>query len=152
VTGHGLIRVADRSASHLHGILPWPPMAVSVSAKLLKHEMSLLKLRKDGAFLPLLHTSSWCDATLTFSPDTVDPSSLLGSTRNARNKRFREKLIAYFPLIRHGPHWKRLVQQFYRCVCVRCRGNNFTEALPSNDKDIHIQTHGLVRGIYEVRR
>jgi hypothetical protein len=28
---------------------------------------------------------------------------------NIKNKRFWEELIAYFPLIRHGPHTKRLV-------------------------------------------
>jgi hypothetical protein len=49
-------------------------------------------------------------------------------------------------LIRHGPHWKRRVQQFfYCCVCIRYCGNDrgiFTELLPSNDKGIHIQTDG----------
>jgi hypothetical protein len=40
-------------------------------------------------------------------------------------------------LIRHGPHWKRRVQQFfYCCVCIRYRGNVSTEPLPSNDKGI----------------
>jgi hypothetical protein len=40
-----------------------------------------------------------------------------------------------FSLIRHGPHWKRRVQQFlYCCVCIRYRGNVSTEPLPSNDK------------------
>jgi hypothetical protein len=50
-------------------------------------------------------------------------------------------------LKRHGPHWKRRVQQFFYCyVHIRYRGNvstepspsndrrNFTEPLPSNDK------------------
>jgi hypothetical protein len=37
-------------------------------------------------------------------------------------------------LIRHGPHWKRRVQQFlYCCVCIRYRRNISTENLPSND-------------------
>jgi hypothetical protein len=37
-------------------------------------------------------------------------------------------------LIRHGPHWKRHVQQlFYCCVCIRYRGNVSTEPLPRND-------------------
>jgi hypothetical protein len=40
-------------------------------------------------------------------------------------------------LIRHGPHWKRRVQPFfYRCVCMRYRGNVSTEPLPSKDKGI----------------
>jgi hypothetical protein len=43
-------------------------------------------------------------------------------------------------LIRHGPHWKTLVQQFfYCCVCVRYSGNAYTEPLPSNDRR-HTQT------------
>jgi hypothetical protein len=38
-------------------------------------------------------------------------------------------------LIRHGPHWKRRVQQFfYCCMCMRYRGNVSTEPMPSNDK------------------
>jgi hypothetical protein len=38
-------------------------------------------------------------------------------------------------LIRHGPHRKRSVQQFfYCCVCIRYRGNVSTDPLPSNDK------------------
>jgi hypothetical protein len=42
-------------------------------------------------------------------------------------------------LIWHRPHRKWRVQQFfYCCVCIRCRGNIFTEPLPSNDRGIHI--------------
>jgi hypothetical protein len=64
-------------------------------------------------------------------------------------KKFSEELIDYFTLIRHGLHRKRLVQQFfYCCVCIRCRGNVFTEPLLSDDRGIHIQTHRLVGGIY----
>jgi hypothetical protein len=38
-------------------------------------------------------------------------------------------------LIRHGPHRKRRVQQFfYCCVYIRYRGNVSTEPLPSNDR------------------
>jgi hypothetical protein len=33
------------------------------------------------------------------------------------NKKFWEELIVYFPLIRHGPHRKQRVQQFFYC-CV----------------------------------
>jgi hypothetical protein len=46
------------------------------------------------------------------------------------NKKFWEEIIAYFPFIRHGPHTKRRVQQFfYCCVCIRCRDNVFTRAV-----------------------
>jgi hypothetical protein len=39
--------------------------------------------------------------------------------------------------IRHGPHRKRRFQQFfYCCVCIRYRGNVYTEPLPSKDKGI----------------
>jgi hypothetical protein len=39
-------------------------------------------------------------------------------------------------LIRHGPHWKLSVQQFfYCCVCIRYRGNDSTKPLPSNDRE-----------------
>jgi hypothetical protein len=34
----------------------------------------------------------------------------------------------------------------------RCRSKVFEEQLPSNNKEIHIMTHGLMGGIYEVRR
>jgi hypothetical protein len=36
-------------------------------------------------------------------------------------------------LIRHGPHRKHRVLQFFYCyVCILCRWNVFTEQLPSN--------------------
>jgi hypothetical protein len=68
---------------------------------------------------------------------------------NFIKKKFWEELIACFPLIRHGPHRNRRVQQFiYCCVCIRCRVNVFTEPLPSNDRmDTH--TDRLMGGIYE---
>jgi hypothetical protein len=58
-------------------------------------------------------------------------------------KKFWKELITYFPLIRHEPHTKRCTKQFfYCCICIRCRGNVFSEPLPSNDRGIHIQTYG----------
>jgi hypothetical protein len=43
-------------------------------------------------------------------------------------------------LIRHGPRWKRRVQQFfYRCMCIRYRGNVYAEPLPSNGRVIFIE-------------
>jgi hypothetical protein len=54
------------------------------------------------------------------------------------NKKFRKELTDFpfttYYLIRHGPHRKRRAQQFYCCVCIRCRGNVFTEPLPGNDR------------------
>jgi hypothetical protein len=55
-------------------------------------------------------------------------------------------------LIRHGPHRKRGVQQFFcSCACIRCRGNVSTEPSPINDIGIHMLTHKLMGRIYEVR-
>jgi hypothetical protein len=51
-------------------------------------------------------------------------------------------------LIRHGPHRKRWAQQFLVSY-IRCRGNGYTDALPS----IHIQTHrlrGFVKYVVEM--
>jgi hypothetical protein len=43
-------------------------------------------------------------------------------------------------LIRHGPQERHRVQQFfYCCVCIRCRGNMFTQQLPSNIRGEHRQ-------------
>jgi hypothetical protein len=43
------------------------------------------------------------------------------------NKKFWEVLIAYFPLLRHGPHIKRRNKQFFHSsVYICCRGNVFT--------------------------
>jgi hypothetical protein len=48
-----------------------------------------------------------------------------------------ERANRLLSFIRHGPHWKLGVQQFfYCCVCIRYRGNDSTEPLPSNDKGI----------------
>jgi hypothetical protein len=51
----------------------------------------------------------------------------------------RNNLLLSF--LRHGPHRKRRVQEFFYYMCICCRGNVFTEPLPSNEKGIHIETH-----------
>jgi hypothetical protein len=54
--------------------------------------------------------------------------------RNKKDKKLWEEIIAYFPLIRHGPQRKGRHQQFFNCcVCIRYSGNVFTEPLPRND-------------------
>jgi hypothetical protein len=70
------------------------------------------------------------------------------------NKNFWEEIIAYFPFIRHGPHKERRVQQFfYCCVCISCRGNVFLRSrCLATIGGIHIQTHRLMEGIYELGR
>jgi hypothetical protein len=59
------------------------------------------------------------------------------NSNNNNNNKFWEEPIAYFPSIRHGPHRKPRVQQFYYCICFRCRDNGFTEPLPSNERKVH---------------
>jgi hypothetical protein len=73
---------------------------------------------------------------------------------NLKQQRVLRRTNRILSFKRHGPHWKRRVQQFfYCCVCIRYRGNVsteqlpssyrgiFTESLPSNDKgDTHTQT------------
>jgi hypothetical protein len=56
------------------------------------------------------------------------------------NKKLLEELISQFLLIRHGPHRKRRVENFfYSCLCIRCHGNFCTEQLPINDRGIYTQ-------------
>jgi hypothetical protein len=44
------------------------------------------------------------------------------------------RTICLLSLIRHGPHWKRRVQQFFYCrICIRYRANVSTQPLPSNE-------------------
>jgi hypothetical protein len=50
------------------------------------------------------------------------------------------KIIACFPLILREQQGKLHVQQLYCCMCIRCRGNVFTEPLPSNVRE-DTQTH-----------
>jgi hypothetical protein len=67
------------------------------------------------------------------------------------DKKFLEEIIAYFRLIRHGPHRKRLLRKFFvaagmflpnRCLVTK-RGTHFTESLPSNDRmATHTQNYG----------
>jgi hypothetical protein len=86
--------------------------------------------------------------SLTSQPTTrchtvADIESIIKKTIN---KKHLEKLIAYFPLINGR------LSTILLLLCVyRWRRNVSTEPLPSNDKGMHIQTHRLMRGIYEVR-
>jgi hypothetical protein len=57
-----------------------------------------------------------------------------------------ERTNRLLSLIRHRPHWKRRVQQFfYCCASIHYRNNVSTEPLPSNDRggftDTHTHTH-----------
>jgi hypothetical protein len=89
-----------------------------------------------------------------------DNGKKMEEERGNMNKKFWEEQIAYFPLIRHGPHRNRRLQQFFVAggtslpeplpsngptqthlsnsssivACIRCSGNVFTEPLPSNGR------------------
>jgi hypothetical protein len=55
-------------------------------------------------------------------------------------------------LMRHGAHRKRRAQQFfYCCVCIRWRGNVFTEPLPSNNRTIFTEPLPATIGRYIYR-
>jgi hypothetical protein len=72
--------------------------------------------------------------------------SFLVSLTNASWLNHEQKVLGKTNLllsfIRHRKHKKRRVNNFfYGCMCIRCRGNNFIEPLPSNDREItHIDT------------
>lgn len=70
----------------------------------------------------------------------------------AQKMTFRKQLIAFFLLIWHGTHRKRLFQQFLTSctyICYSC--TFFTEPLSSNDKRCTYR-HRLVRGFSKVCR
>jgi hypothetical protein len=92
-----------------------------------------------------------------YSPISSDKIRLNGIYKQKSGTEGTQEVLGrtnrILPLIRHGPHRKRQVQQFvYGCVCIRYHGKVFSEPLPSNDMGIHIQTQRLMGGIYEVRR
>jgi hypothetical protein len=76
---------------------------------------------------------SWVYSTFSKQESRLKIQEVLGRTN---------RLLS---LIRHGPHWKRRVQQFfYCCLYIRYSGNVSTEPLPINDRGIHIQTRRLM--------
>jgi hypothetical protein len=68
----------------------------------------------------------------------------LDTDRDAKCKLKQEVLITFFRFIRHGPHRKTRIQQFfYSYVCILCRGNFIIEPLPSNHRGYtYRQTNG----------
>jgi hypothetical protein len=89
---------------------------------------------------------AWLTHSRPFVAQTRDGQLSPGQHVQIKNK-FREDLIAYFPLILHGPHRKLRAQQFC-CVSISSRGDVFTEPMASNDRE----RQRLMGGIYEVRR
>jgi hypothetical protein len=99
-------------------------------------------------FFPFYH--SFHTVILTASLNTNLKQEVLGRTN---------RLLS---LIRHGPYWKRRVQQFSCFACIRYRGNVsteplpindrgiFTEPLPSNDKGIHRHTNTQQRDLLSI--
>jgi hypothetical protein len=88
----------------------------------------LPNLRVNHTFLPCFratHKYIWWLVIIIHETDQKTVQEVLGRTN------------CLLSLIRHGPHWKqRLLQFFYCCLCIRYRGNVSTEPLPSNDKGI----------------
>jgi hypothetical protein len=73
------------------------------------------------------------------------PFSSAPTTRRGRVEVFEPASMRCCSIyyIRHGPHRKHHVKQFfYCCVCIRCGGNVFTDPLPSNDR-WHTKTYRL---------
>jgi hypothetical protein len=58
-----------------------------------------------------------------------------------KDKKFWEELIAYFPLIRHGPRRNDASNNYFTVACIRCRGNVFFELYTRNDRG-NTQTDG----------
>lgn len=65
----------------------------------------------------------------------------------SNKKTWIELRIAYFPLKRHGPHRKRLVQQFFYCAYIRCSGNVFAEPLHSKDRKTLLDTQSDLKSL-----
>jgi hypothetical protein len=74
----------------------------------------------------------------------------LGSLRsrweNNVNKKFWEQLIAF---LLYDADCVENDAFNHSYIVIRCRGKDFIDPLPSNDRGIHIQTHRLMGGIYE---
>jgi hypothetical protein len=70
------------------------------------------------------------------------------------NKKFWEELIAYFPLIRHGPHRKQRVHPAVLLLLhvFIAAGKSLSSRCLATIGGIQIQAHTLMGGIYEVRR
>jgi hypothetical protein len=102
----------------------------------------------------------WCsllDTPGTVAPNHPPPSPDLcslgtdgGVKQTTNSKKLWEELIAYLYLIRHEPHRKRRSQQFFYwyVAAVTFLPNHFLATI----RGIHIETHRLMGGIYEVRR
>jgi hypothetical protein len=67
-----------------------------------------------------------------------------------KNQEVLGRINRLLSFIRHGPHRKWLVQQFfYCCICICYGGNVFIDPLPSNDRGIFTeQLPSNNRGIY----
>jgi hypothetical protein len=74
-----------------------------------------------------------------------DNGKKMENKRGNMNKKFWEEQVAYFPLIRHGPHRTRRLQQFFVAG-----GTSLPELLPGNYKGIHRHTRPTVHLLLRV--
>jgi hypothetical protein len=128
------LRSKRRRPWQLKPAAAWPGSdTVSVSVALLWRPTRRSLLFASILLLYLL----LCDGAIGNSADRLKYQEVLG------------RINRLLSLIRHRPHWKRLIQQFFYCsVCISYSGNVstdpspsnyrgfFTESLPSNDKGI----------------
>jgi hypothetical protein len=82
------------------------------------------------------------------------PSLYRLSYPHSLNKKFWEELIAYFPLIRHGPHTKKdfSYNSFVACIFVAAVAFLLIRCLATIEGYIHIYIDRVMGGIYEIRR
>jgi hypothetical protein len=79
--------------------------------------------------------------------------NLLQAESNPKKQEVLGRINHYFLLIRHGPHRKRRVQQFfYCCVYSLLREGCLRSRCVATVLWIYIQRHRLMGGIYELRR
>jgi hypothetical protein len=111
-----LVRISVRTSAILAQVLRAFPQSLQRNSGMVP--VNIIELQHDsitGGFLLKQVSSRWTDL--------ITKQEVLGRTNRL------------FSLIRHGPHGKRRVQQFfYCCVCIRYRGKFSTESLPSNDR------------------
>jgi hypothetical protein len=97
--------------------------------------------RQDGSRRTRPEGSATCHSTA--HPEKANHISIaksylwLARVTTATEQEVLGRTNCLLSLIRHRPHWKQCVQQFfYCCVCIRYRGNVYTKPLPSKDRGI----------------
>jgi hypothetical protein len=88
-----------------------------------------------------------CNSLIILPSDGIQSRSHTEQVANWRmNKKFWEELLSYIPLLRHEPHRKRRLQQFFVGVGTSLPGCLTTKG------GTHVGTHRLTGGMCKVRR